>query len=161
MSSIAEAATSSRSAGQAGSLMVNVDDIPWVPFALDGTFFKPLHFDDDQGKATFILKVPAGQVTPAHKHLAAVEAYVIQGGFTYPGEGSVRAGGYTYEPGGCIHAPAPDGDEDLILFVVAQGGVLGMSDDGEPLGVIDNDLMREFAQAGGIPSDKVGGNADW
>ncbi len=161
MTSTARGTPESVGSGHAGSLMTDVSRIPWVPFALEGTFFKPLHFDDDQGKATFLLKVPAGHATPSHKHLAAVEAYVVQGGFTYPGEGSVRAGDYTYEPGGCIHAPAPDGDEDLILFVVAQGGVQGVDDDGTLLGVIDNDVIRQFAKDGGICADAVGGDADW
>lgn len=97
----------------------------WAPFPLPGTFFKPLHLADNAGRATFILKIPQGCKADVHKHLAAVEAFVIQGGFSYEGEGSVRAGDYVFEPGGMVHEPAADGEEDLILFVVAHGPVQG------------------------------------
>lgn len=129
--------------------MINVDAIEWAPFPLPGTFFKALHLDDDSGRATFLLKVPAGSKAQMHKHLAAVEAYVVQGGFSYPGEGSVRRGDYVFEPGGVSHEPAPDGDEDLILFVVAHGAVQGIEPDGSPGGVIDNDLIYAFAREAG------------
>ena len=132
-----------------GSIMLDAAKIPWSPFPLKGTFFKLFHLDDDQGKATFLLKIPAGSVAEIHKHLAAVEAYVVQGGFSYPGEGSVRAGDYVYEPGGTIHEPASEGGDDLILFVVAQGPVQGVNPDGTLGGLIDNDLMYEFATNGG------------
>ena len=131
-----------------GSIMINTAGIPWSPFPLTGTFFKLLHLDDDQGKASFLLKIPVGCVAEVHKHLAAVEAFVVQGGFSYPGEGSVRAGDYVYEPGGMVHEPASEGDEDLILFVVAQGPVQGVNPDGSPGGLIDNDLIYQFATAG-------------
>lgn len=131
------------------SIMINTAPIPWSPFPLPGTFFKLLHLDDDQGKASFILKIPSGCTAEVHKHLAAVEAYVISGGFTYEGEGSVRAGDYVYEPGGVVHEPAADGEEDLILFVVAQGPVQGVNGDGTPGGLIDNDLMFQYASERG------------
>ncbi|MCG8441303.1 MAG: 2,4'-dihydroxyacetophenone dioxygenase family protein [Caulobacterales bacterium] len=139
----------SPTAKTAGSVMINTGPIPWSPFPLEGTFFKLLHLDDDQGKASFLLKVPAGEAAAVHKHLAAVEAFVVQGGFSYPGEGSVAVGDYVYEPGGMVHEPRAEGEEDLILFVVAQGPVQGVNEDGTPGGLIDNDLMYQFAVNGG------------
>jgi anti-sigma factor ChrR (cupin superfamily) len=129
--------------------MINVEALEWAPFALPGTFFKALHLDDDSGRATFLLKVPAGCRTDMHKHLAAVEAFVVQGGFSYPDEGSVRTGDYVFEPGGVAHEPAPDGEEDLILFVVAHGAVQGIEPDGSPGGVIDNDVIYALAREAG------------
>ncbi len=129
------------------SQMTNVSKMEWAPFALKGTFFKALHLDDPSGRATFILKIPHDAKAEMHKHLASVEAYVIQGGFTYEGEGSVSQGDYVWEPGSCVHEPSPDGDEDLILFVVAHGPVQGVNPDGSPGGVIDNDVIYEFARA--------------
>ncbi len=131
------------------SKMINVDTLEWASFPLRGTFFKALHLDDDSGRATFLLKVPAGCKADMHKHLAAVEAFVVQGGFSYPGEGRVRAGDYVFEPGGVAHEPAPEGEQDLILFVVAHGAVQGVEPDGSPGGVIDNDLIYEFARKAG------------
>lgn len=136
-------------AKEVGSVMLDVSAIEWAPFPLPGTYFKGLHLDDNAGRATFILKIPHGCKAEVHKHLAAVEAYVIQGGFTYDQEGSVRAGDYVYEPGGMVHEPSADGDEDLILFVVAHGPVQGVLPDGSPGGVIDNDLIYEFAAKAG------------
>jgi anti-sigma factor ChrR (cupin superfamily) len=133
-----------------GSIMVNTGTLEWVPFALPGTTFKLLHLDDHQGKATFLLRVPAQQAAPVHRHLAAVEAFVVQGGFSYPDEGSVGPGDYVYEPGGMVHEPKSEGEDDLILFVVAQGPVQGIEPDGSPGGLIDNDLIYEFAKAGNV-----------
>ncbi len=130
------------------SHMVNVNTLEWVNFPLPGTQFKLLHLDDNAGRASFLLRVPAGCYTDPHRHLASVEAYVIQGGFSYPGEGTVVAGDYVWEPGGVNHTPGAEGDEDLILFVVAHGPVQGVNEDGSPGGLIDNDLMYEFAKAG-------------
>jgi 2,4'-dihydroxyacetophenone dioxygenase len=129
------------------SQMQNVSRIEWSPFPLRGTFFKALHLDDASGRATFILKIPAGVTADPHKHLASVEAYVIQGGFSYEGEGSVVAGDYVWEPGGIVHEPGPDGNTDLIMFVVAHGPVQGVNPDGSLGGVIDNDLIYAFAKA--------------
>ncbi|WP_374764107.1 2,4'-dihydroxyacetophenone dioxygenase family protein [Yunchengibacter salinarum] len=145
---IASASTATK-AGRT-STMLGASKMPWVPFALEGTFFKPLHLDDDQGKATFMLKIPAGAAASSHKHLAAVEAYVVSGGFTYEGEGTVGPGDYVYEPGGIVHEPAAEGADDLILFVVAQGPVQGMDAHGTPLGVIDNDVIYDCALKGGV-----------
>lgn len=131
------------------SQMTDVAGIEWIPFALPGTFFKPLHLDDASGRATFILKIPAGVTADAHKHLASVEAFVIQGSFGYPGEGQVRVGDYVWEPGGIVHAPTADEHEDLILFVVAHGPVQGVGADGSLGGVIDNDLIYHFAREAG------------
>ncbi len=128
------------------SEMISVAAIEWAPFALQGTFFKPLHLDDASGRATFILKIPNGSQSEVHKHLASVEAYVIQGGFTYPGEGTVKQGDYVWEPGGVVHEPASEGEDDLILFVVAHGPVQGVTADGSPGGVIDNDVIYAFAK---------------
>ncbi|HEY1836374.1 MAG TPA: 2,4'-dihydroxyacetophenone dioxygenase family protein [Rhizomicrobium sp.] len=133
-----------------GSIMLNVNNIPWLPFPLEGTSFKPLHIDDDQGKATILLRVPAGQHAEVHRHLAAVEVYVVQGGFTYEGEGSVAAGDYVYEPGGMVHEPVADsGGDDLVMFVVSQGPIVGVNADGSPGGIIDNNLIYELARQGG------------
>ena len=49
-----------------------------------------------------------------------------------------------------VHEPGPDGDEDLILMVVAQGPIEGIDENGDPAGIIDNELMRQFARQGGI-----------
>ncbi|MEM6851134.1 MAG: cupin domain-containing protein [Pseudomonadota bacterium] len=130
------------------SQMTNVSEIPWLPFALEGTFFKPLHLDDASGRATFLLKIPNGYKAEAHKHLASVEAYVVQGGFSYAGEGAVSAGDYVCEPGGVVHEPASEGEDDLILFVVAHGAVQKINDDGTPGPVLDNDVIYEFARRG-------------
>ena len=132
-----------------GSIMITTKDIPWSPFPLPGTSFKLFHLDDDQGKATFLLRVPAGEAADMHKHLAAVEAYVVQGAFSYPGAGRVGPGDYVYEPGGIVHEPLAEKDEDLILFVVAQGAVQGVNADGSLGEVIDNDVIYQFACDGG------------
>lgn len=132
------------------SKMLDVSALHWAPFALPGSFFKPLHLDDASGRATFLLKIPAGSAAEAHKHLASVEAYIIQGSFSYPGEGSVKEGDYVWEPGGVVHEPAADPDEDLIMFVVSHGPVQGVSADGSPGGVIDNDLIYAFARDAGM-----------
>ena len=131
------------------SIMVDADSLPWVPFALEGTFFKLLHLNDDRGAATFILKIPKGCKADMHKHLATVEAYVLQGEFSYENEGYAKQGHYVLEPGGVVHEPIAEGNEDLILFVVAHGPVQGVEPDGTFGGVIDNDVIYQCAVDGG------------
>lgn len=105
----------------ARSTMINTATIARSPFPLNGAYFKLLHLDDDQGKASFLLKIPVGCAAEIHRHLAAVEAFVVQGSFSYPGEGTVRAGDYDYEPGGMVHEPASEEDENLILLSSRRG----------------------------------------
>ncbi|HEX9772128.1 MAG TPA: cupin domain-containing protein [Steroidobacteraceae bacterium] len=130
------------------SVMVNADRIAWIPFVLPGTFWKPLYLDDDSGGATFLLKVPLGHSAAKHKHFAYVEAYVVQGGFSYPNEGAVAQGDYIREPGGAVHEPVSEGTEDLILFVVARSGIQGVNPDGSLGSVLDNDVLYECATSG-------------
>ncbi|MCC5857498.1 MAG: 2,4'-dihydroxyacetophenone dioxygenase family protein [Ectothiorhodospiraceae bacterium] len=131
---------------RAGGMMLDTEQLPWTPFALPGTYFKLLHLDDNHGKATLLLKVPDGVVTDIHRHLAAVEAFVVKGSFSYE-EGTVKTGGYVYEPGGVVHQPESHGE--LILFVVAYGPVMGYDEQGNPAGLIDNDLMYQLAADNG------------
>ncbi len=44
---------------------------------------------------------------------------------------------------------AAEGDSGLVMFVVAHGPVQGVDSAGQPGGVIDNDLIYEFAKSAG------------
>jgi 2,4'-dihydroxyacetophenone dioxygenase len=124
-------------------------DIPWAPFPLPGTFFKLLRLDFYTGQQVFLLRVPAGLGTGLHRHLAAVEVYVLSGGFVYPGEGEMRTGSYVFEPGGCVHEPIADPGEDLVMLVFAQGPIQGVGADGSLLGTLDLDAIWNAAVEGG------------
>ncbi len=133
--------------GGRSSRMLDVGQLEWAPFAMPGTTFKLLNLDNSSGRATFLLRIPAGLKVDPHKHLGSVEAYVIQGSFSYSEEGSVHAGGYVWEPGGAVHQPIAEGDEDLVMFVVAHGPIQAVDPDGALGGVLDNDLFFELARA--------------
>ncbi len=117
--------------------------LPWTPWVMDGTHFKLMNVDLKSGGFTLLLKVDAGNQAPVHRHLGAVEAYVLEGGFGYDGDKG-EAGCYLYEAAGSIHQPtSPQGS---VMFAVIYGPLVGYGVDGSIEGVVDAELMLNLAR---------------
>jgi anti-sigma factor ChrR (cupin superfamily) len=127
-----------------GARMVDTDQIPWTEFPFPGVRFKLLNIDDHNDALTMILYVDAGIQTPIHKHLGAVEVYTISGRWRYQ-EGEIGPGGYAYEPNGVIHEP--ESETDLEMFIVAHGPVMNYDEEGNIVGIVDNDVLYDLARA--------------
>lgn len=132
-----------------GSAIVRAHRIPWTRLAapgLPGLEFKLLHLDDDRGTATMLMKIDAAHQLDLHKHLAAVEVFVVSGSFHYE-NGEVFEGEYMFEAGGVKHAPGSR--NGAIIFVVAHGAVQTLDASGSVAATVDNDVLYELASANG------------
>jgi len=126
-------------------VFMDAEQIPWTPWAIEGTHFKLLHVQQETGGFSMLLKVDAGNESPVHGHIGAVEVYVVEGEFGYE-EDRGKSGSYGYEPPGARHEPtSPNG---CIMFAVAHGPIVGYEADGSVAGVIDGQAMFEMAEAG-------------
>jgi len=132
-----------------GSAIVRAHKIPWTRLAapgLPGLEYKLLHLDDDRGTATMLMKVDAAQQLDLHKHLGAVEVYVVSGSFYYE-NGEVFEGEYMFEAGGVSHAPGSR--EGAVIFVVAHGAVQTLDANRKVVATVDNDFLYELARTNG------------
>jgi 2,4'-dihydroxyacetophenone dioxygenase len=113
------------------------DQLPWLPWAMKGAYFKLLSADAASGRFTLLIRLEKGIVAPLHRHLGAVEGMILEGGFHYQDDPSLRftAGSYLLEKAGAVHQPvSPDG---ALMFAVFHGPVEGLDEEGGITGRID------------------------
>jgi 2,4'-dihydroxyacetophenone dioxygenase len=97
--------------------------IPWVPQA-EGVFFKPLRICLEQGRWTNLLRVTRQGTVSLHRHLAAVEAWVIKGEWRYLERDWVaRPGTYVFEPPGDIHTLVNSGQGEMVTLFSIHGPI--------------------------------------
>ena len=116
---------------------VDPQQCQWVPWAMKGSLFKLLSADSATGRFTLLIKTEKGVAAPNHRHVGAVEAYVLEGNFHYNDDPSIHftTGSYLLEREGAVHQPiSPDG---AVLFAVFHGPVEGLDRDGNVKGRID------------------------
>lgn len=109
----------------------------WLPWAMPGAHFKLLQADAATGRFTLMIKFEAGAAAPIHRHVGAVEGYMLEGGFHYRDapEHPFNAGCYLYENDGAVHQPvSPNGG---IMFAVFHGPVEGLDENGNVIGRIN------------------------
>jgi anti-sigma factor ChrR (cupin superfamily) len=113
------------------------DQLPWVPWAMKGAYFKLLNADAETGRYTLLIKLDRAIAAPMHRHVCAVEGLVLEGGFHYRDDPNRRftAGCYLHEDDGAVHQPvSPEG---AIMFAVFHGPVEGLDEEGRITGRID------------------------
>jgi quercetin dioxygenase-like cupin family protein len=113
---------------------VQANDLPWVDWAMPGSKFKLLHADPKTGFFTLMIKFEKGVTAPVHRHIGTVEGYMLEGGFHYADDPSIRftAGSYLFEADGAVHQPvSPDG---ALMFAVFHGPVEGLDEAGNVTG---------------------------
>ncbi len=111
------------------------DALPWLPMhaGLPGLAIKYLHIHAAEDTLTALLRMPAGQVLPRHRHDGQVFVYTLQGAWRYREYDWVaHAGSTVLEPAGSIHTPETlaSGDGDVITFNVMRGDLVLLDDDG-------------------------------
>ncbi len=89
-----------------------------------------------------LLKVDPDNGAPAHGHLGAVEAFIIEGGFGYD-EDRGGVGAYVFEEAASLHMP--DSPNGSIMFAVVHGPLVGYNDDGSVALIIDGKYMYDLA----------------
>lgn len=126
---------------------LNPDDLPWLDWVMEETWFKLLNINPYTGGFTMLLKVGPNNTAPVHGHIGSVEGILLSGGFGY-GEDRGRAGWYVREPGGINHIPDTDGD-GMVMFATVNGPLTGYNPDGSIAAVVDAKFMYDMAVAGG------------
>ena len=123
------------------------NDLPWVPWVMEDTWFKLLSVNETTGGYTMMLKVSPNNVAPIHGHIGSIEGIILEGGFAYDDDVGY-AGDYVHEPSGINHKPntGPDG---LVMFAVVYGPLVGYNEDGSVAAILDGKMMYEMAENAG------------
>jgi 2,4'-dihydroxyacetophenone dioxygenase len=107
------------------------ETLPWVPQA-DGVSFKPLRICPERGTWTNLLRVTKQGVINLHRHLDAVEAWVIKGQWRYLERDWVaRPGTYVFEPAGDVHTLMNTGEEEMVTLFSMHGPIEYIGPGGE------------------------------
>jgi 2,4'-dihydroxyacetophenone dioxygenase len=115
----------------------NAQALAWVPWAMQGSHFKLLHADPESGRFTLLIKFDKDVAAPLHRHIGAVEGYMLEGSFYYHDNPDIvfTPGSYLYENEGAVHRPiSPEGG---IMFAVFHGPIEGVDEAGNITGRID------------------------
>jgi 2,4'-dihydroxyacetophenone dioxygenase len=111
--------------------IINIEDLPWVPFdeGEANCFFKPLRFDLSTGTWTYLFRIKSNKVLTRHRHTGgAVIGYNIQGQWKYEGRDWIaKPGTFIFEPPGDIHTLITLDEEVISLFIL--GGSLQYFDE--------------------------------
>ena len=129
-----------------GSLLLRCEQIPWTPWAMEGSEFKLLYIDRAHGVFHTLIRMRGGVETPDHHHFGEAHVYVLEGDFSYE-YGTMYKGDYIVEAGGINHRPiiGPNGLTTLVIF---HAGLSGVGPDGLPTGeFLDCEWMYRAAAA--------------
>jgi 2,4'-dihydroxyacetophenone dioxygenase len=131
------------------------DTIPWVPQA-EGVSFKPLRICPERGSWTNLLRVTKRGTINLHRHLDAVEAWVIKGEWRYLERDWVaRPRAYVFEPPGDIHTLMNTGEEEMVTLFCIHGPIEYIGAGGETVFTETAETKftkyANFCQANGIP----------
>ncbi|MCB9885555.1 MAG: cupin domain-containing protein [Planctomycetes bacterium] len=99
-------------------------DVPWRQTRYPGVAVHFYASDRRTGRVVALIRMEPGCGYPAHKHRAAEDVVVLQGGYRDE-RGEHRAGTFLHYEDGSIHgpvgAPSPDGLPCVLLAVAHEG----------------------------------------
>jgi anti-sigma factor ChrR (cupin superfamily) len=124
----------------------DTNSLSWLPWVMEGTWFKLLNVDMKTGGYSMLLKVDPDNYAPVHGHLGAVEGMILEGEFGYDDDrgGTMH---YVWEPAGAVHQP--DSPGGFTMFAVMHAPLMGYNDDGSIAAVVDGKMMYIMARDGG------------
>ena len=135
------------------------ESLPWLPFSPHSELVSLRLYaaDPARGEVILLLRAPPGVELPSHRSTGATTIYTLQGRWKYREHDWVAGpGSVVLEPAGPRHTPRilADGTDDAMLFVVADGDLQIMDEDGQVIG-IENwrsaiDRYLGFCRANGI-----------
>jgi len=128
------------------SAFFDISTLDWLPWVMEGTWFKLLNVDTKTGGFSMLLKVDPDNDAPVHGHVGAVEGLILEGEFGYDDDRG-HAMHYVWEPAGALHQP--DSPSGFTMFAVMHGPLLGYNDDGSIAAVVDGKTMYQMALEGG------------
>lgn len=130
-----------------GSSIFRATQIPWTHLKVpgfEGIAYKILNYDRNRGYMVVLNTFAPGSRFAAHKHLGAVEIFMLSGSFFYE-NGMVHEGDYMLEAGGITHAPASD--EGALMITIFHGPLQITAEDGTIEAIVDIDAMYGLAKA--------------
>jgi 2,4'-dihydroxyacetophenone dioxygenase len=114
----------------AADLMIDSESLPWVPQAED-VWFKPLRISLRDGTWANLIRMRRRGTINRHRHLGAVEGWVLQGTWRYlEHDWTARAGAYVYEPPGDVHTLVVEGDGEMQTLFHIHGPIEYLDDAG-------------------------------
>jgi 2,4'-dihydroxyacetophenone dioxygenase len=129
--------------------------IPWVEQA-PGVYFKPLRISPAAGTWVNLLRVEAAGRVSRHRHLGAVQAWVLAGSWRYLEHDWVaRPGDYVFEGAGDVHTLVVEPGETMETLFVIDAAYEYLNDANEVTGVESASsklaAYRAHCEAEGLP----------
>ena len=130
------------------------DSRRWVPVA-PGASFYPYLFDVSHGAWHIVFRVAHGAQLPRHYHTSRVVGCTLAGSWRYKERDWVhKPGSYLLEVPGDMHTFETVSSEDAELFVMNEGSLLSVDDEGQIISVADVTVRlqqaREHYQRAGL-----------
>ena len=111
--------------------------VPFTPYSEDVTI-KLLRVDPVSGQLCVILSAPGGTGLGMHRHYGSVVVYTLKGAWRYLEHGWVsRAGDFVYETAGSSHTFVVEPGEATEAFIVVEGALEFIDDEGNTLAIED------------------------
>ncbi|MDE1180443.1 cupin domain-containing protein [Paraburkholderia sp.] len=120
--------------------------IPWTRLnkpGLEGIQYKILNFDENRSYMVVLNTFDPGSRFAPHKHLGAVEIFMLSGSFFYD-NGQVFADDFMLEAGGVTHAPGSD--EGALMLAIFHGPLQILDNEGQVLVTVGIDEMYDLAK---------------
>jgi len=88
---------------RAGVVISRTNSMRWRPGPFPGVWIKPLYLDQQQQRATSLVRMDPGTHYPSHRHHGAEEVFLLDGDFVVEGQ-VMRPGDYCNAQPDSIHA---------------------------------------------------------
>jgi len=115
--------------------IISAESIPWVPQS-PGVAFKPLRLSPKAGTWANLLRVESAGRVSRHRHLGAVQAWVLSGSWRYLEHDWVaRPGDYVFEGPGDVHTLVVEPGAVMETLFVIDASYEYLDDAGVVVGV--------------------------
>jgi 2,4'-dihydroxyacetophenone dioxygenase len=120
---------------QVSDAIISSVAVPWVPQA-PGVAFKPLRLSPASGTWANLLRVESAGRVSRHRHLGAVQAWVLQGSWRYLEHDWVaHPGDYVFEGPGDVHTLVVEPGAVMETLFVIDGPYEYLNDDDVVTGI--------------------------
>ena len=134
---------------QLADTIVKTSDQEWIENDPGMAWTKVLWTGSESGRWAILIKWKKGYIAPPHKHLAAVQVYMLSGRIKVRGA-VLEAGDFVYEPNGVLH-DATEALEDTEYILFGDGPVLFFDDNGFT-GYLGWEELRRMEEGAGAPA---------
>jgi anti-sigma factor ChrR (cupin superfamily) len=87
---------------EAGVVISRTESMQWRPGPFPGVWIKPLYLDQQQQRATSLVRMDPGTRYPSHRHNSAEEVFLLDGDFVVEGQ-VMRPGDYCHAQPASVH----------------------------------------------------------